>query len=123
MAVAVAGVVVLGCLAVFQALLVAGAPLGRFAWGGGHVVLPVILRIGSAASIGLYAFVALLVLQAAGAVDVFPAGVVDIGIWVLTAYFAIGVAMNAVSRSRAERMVMTPVALALAVICLVLALQ
>lgn len=122
-AVAVVGVVLLGCLAAFQALLVFGAPLGRFAWGGQHVVLPATLRVGSVVSIALYAVFALLVLQAADAVDVLPAGPADVGIWVLTAYLGIGVAMNAVSRSRPERLVMTPVALALAAICLVLALQ
>jgi len=120
--VAVAGVVVLGALAVFQLLLVAGAPLGRFAWGGQYVVLPTGLRVGSAISIVLYGFFALLILQAAGAVDVLPEAMVGPAIWVLTAYFAIGIVMNAVSRSRPERFVMTPVVAALTGICLVLAL-
>ncbi|SDF89169.1 hypothetical protein SAMN05660662_3707 [Blastococcus aurantiacus] len=123
MVVAVLGVVLLGCLAVFQALLASGAPLGRFAWGGRHDVLPARLRIGSGVSIALYAFFALLLLQSAGAVEVLAAGVADVGIWVLTAYLAIGVVMNAVSRSRPERLVMTPVALVLASICVVLALR
>ena len=34
-----------------------------------------------------------------------------------------GIGLNAISRSRSERLVMTPVALLLAVVCLVLALQ
>ncbi|SDE30408.1 hypothetical protein SAMN05660485_00510 [Blastococcus fimeti] len=123
MTVAVVGVVLLGCLAAFQVVLVAGAPLGRFAWGGQHVVLPARLRVGSVVSIALYAVFAVLVLQAADAVDVLPSGPADVGIWVLTVYLGIGVVMNAVSRSRPERLVMTPVALTLAAICLVLALQ
>ncbi|MCW2534874.1 MAG: conserved rane protein of unknown function [Modestobacter sp.] len=123
MAVALVGAALLGCLAVFQLLLVAGAPLGRFAWGGQNVVLPTSLRIGSAVSIALYGLFALLILQTAGAVTVLPRGLVGVAIWVLTAYFAVGVAMNAASRSRRERLVMTPVVLALAVACLVLALQ
>ncbi|KGH45132.1 membrane protein [Modestobacter caceresii] len=123
MVAAVVGVVLLGCLAVFQVSLIAGAPLGRFAWGGQHVVLPTALRIGSAVSLVLYGLFAALILQVAGALDVLPRGVADVAIWVLTAYFAVGVLMNAVSRSVPERLVMTPVALALAVVCLVLALQ
>jgi hypothetical protein len=123
MAVALVGAALLGCLAVFQLLLVAGAPLGRFAWGGQNVVLPTSLRIGSAVSIALYGLFALLMLQTAGAFTVLPRGLVGVAIWVLTAYFAVGVAMNAASRSRRERLVMTPVVLALAVACLVLALQ
>ena len=116
------GVVLLAALAVFQTALICGAPLGRFAWGGQHVVLPSRLRIGSAVSIVLYALFALLVLQAAGVVSLLPDGVADVGIWVLTGYLVLGVALNAISRSRPERLVMTPVALTLAVVCLVLAL-
>ncbi|MCZ2839648.1 hypothetical protein [Modestobacter sp. VKM Ac-2985] len=123
MVAAVVGVALLGGLAVFQVSLIAGAPLGRFAWGGQHEVLPTGLRIGSAVSIVVYGLVAVLLLQVAGALDVLPRSVADVAIWVLTAYFAVGVLMNAVSRSRPERLVMTPVALALAVVCLVLALR
>jgi hypothetical protein len=123
MVVALVGTALLGCLAVFQLLLVAGAPLGRFAWGGQNVVLPRGLRIGSAISIVLYGVFTLLILQTAGAFTVLPRGSTGVAIWVLTAYFALGVPMNAASRSRPERLVMTPVVLTLAVVCLVLALQ
>jgi hypothetical protein len=123
MGLAVLAVVVLAGLAVFQALLVAGQPLGRFAWGGQHTVLPTGLRVGSAVSIALYAGFAVLILCAARALAVLPAGLVDIAIWVLTGYFTLGIAMNAISRSRPERFVMTPLVLVLAVVCLVLALQ
>jgi len=123
MTVAVLGVAVLGALAVFQVLLVAGAPLGRYAWGGQHVVLPNRLRAGSVVSVALYAVFALVLLQAAGAVDLLPAGLADVAIWVLAGYFALGVVMNAVSRSRPERLVMTPVALVLTGLCAVLALH
>ncbi len=123
MGLAVLAVVVLAGLAVFQALLVAGQPLGRFAWGGQHAVLPTGLRVGSAVSIALYGAFAVLILCAAGALAVLPAGFVDVAIWVLTGYFALGIGLNAISRSRQERLVMTPVVLLLAVVCLVLALR
>ena len=121
--IAVLGCVLLGALAVFQTLLVAGQPLGRFAWGGQHDVLPTGLRVGSAVSIALYAAVAVLMLSAAGALDLLPDGFVDVAIWVLTAYFALGIVLNAVSRSRPERLVMTPVVLVLAVVSVLLALR
>jgi hypothetical protein len=117
------GCALLGALAVFQALLVAGQPLGRFAWGGQYTVLPTGLRVGSAVSIALYVGFAALMLCAAGALDLFSDGFVDVAIWVLTGYFALGIGMNAISRSRPERMVMTPVVLVLTVVCLALALQ
>jgi hypothetical protein len=122
MTAAVVVLVLLGGLAVFQALLVAGLPLGRFAWGGQHAVLPAGYRVGSAVSIALYAGFAVLVLQAAGAFSPLPDGFAEVAIWVLTGYFVLGIGMNAISRSRPERLVMTPVVLMLAVACLVLAL-
>ena len=121
--VAVLGCVLLGALAVFQGLLIAGQPLGRFAWGGQHQVLPTRLRIGSAVSSVLYAVFALIIRATAErAVDGTGAGRADLGSWALTAYFVVGVGMNAMSRSRPERLLMTPVAALLAVVCLVLAL-
>jgi hypothetical protein len=114
--------VLLAGLTVFQLLLVAGRPLGRFAWGGQHEVLPRGLRLGSAVSVGIYVLVAVVVLQAAGRLSALPDGVAAVGIWVLVGYFGLGVPMNAISRSRPERQVMTPVALVLAAGCLVVAL-
>ena len=123
MTAAVVAWALLAALAVFQIALILGAPLGRFAWGGGHTVLPNRLRVGSAVSVVLYAAFAWVI---AGSVTLrsVPAndGVADLGIWILSAYFAVGVPLNAVSRSRPERLAMTPVALLLAVCCLVIAL-
>jgi hypothetical protein len=121
---ALAACVVLAGLAVFQAALIGGAPLGRLAWGGQHVVLPARLRIGSAVSIVLYVIFGYAALGRAGTVP--PLGdesAASVVIWVLTGYFALGIIMNAISRSKPERLVMTPVALVLAVLYLVLALS
>ncbi|GEL46523.1 hypothetical protein CHO01_16390 [Cellulomonas hominis] len=119
---ALAATVVLAALAVLQVLLAAGAPLGRFAWGGSHDVLPARLRLGSAVSVLLYAVFALLLLDRSGVFDVLPDAVSAVGTWVLLGYLVIGTAMNAISRSRAERAVMTPTALVLAVLVLLVAL-
>lgn len=119
---ALAATVVLAALAGFQVLLAAGAPLGRFAWGGSHEVLPARLRVGSAVSVLLYAVFALLLLDRSGVVDALPDAVAAVGTWVLFAYLVAGTALNAISRSRAERAVMTPTALVLAVLVLLVAL-
>src|SRR5215208_5392906 len=103
MTAAVVALVLLAALAVFQGFLVAGAPLGRFAWGGQNEVLPTNLRIGSVVSIALYAAFAILILQVAGSLSLLPDGFVGVAIWVLTGYFVLGIAMNAISRSRPER--------------------
>jgi hypothetical protein len=123
MTAAVVALALLAALAVFQGLLVAGLPLGRFAWGGRNEVLPAGMRVGSAVSIALYAAFAILILQAAGLISPLPGGFAGVAIRVLAGYFILGIAMNAVSRSRPERLVMTPVVALLATACLVLALR
>ena len=122
-AAAVLACLILAALAVFQALLIAGRPIGRFAWGGQHDVLPRNLRIGSAVSILLYAVFAIIILERAGISDVLPDVVAEVGIWVLTAYFALGIIMNGISRSKPERNLMTPVCIILTLLCLVVTLS
>ena len=113
---------VLGGLGVLQILLAGGRPLGRFAWGGQHRVLPRHLRIGSVVSLGLYAGFAAILLDAAGLVSVLPVRVSALLIWASAAYFALGVVVNMISRSRPERLTMTPVAAILALLTLRVAL-
>lgn len=114
--------VVLAALAAFQLALALGAPWGRFAWGGQHErELPRPLRIGSAVSIALYALFAVLVLDRAGLVDVLPDAVSRVGTWVFVGYLALGVVMNGISRSRSERLVMTPTVVVLLVCAVVVA--
>lgn len=119
---AIAACTILAALAVFQFLLILGVPIGHFAWGGQHRVLPTRLRIGSAVAIVLYALFALMILDRAGLTAVLPDAVVAVGIWVLVGYLALGVIMNAISRSKPERYTMTPVTLVLGVLCLLVAL-
>ena len=116
-------VVILCLLAVFQLALALGAPLGRFAWGGQHRVLPTRLRIGSLVSIVIYAIIAVLALDRVGLIDVVPDAVSTVGMWVVFAYFVIGIPLNAISRSKPERYVMTPVVTILAVLSLLVALS
>ena len=115
---------ILGVLAVFQVALIAGTPLGHLAWGGQHRILPPNLRIGSAVSIVLYIVFAYAALARAGLAAPLISGAFTEGSgWVLTTYFAVGVLMNGISRSRPERLTMTPVALVLTLLYLVLSLS
>jgi hypothetical protein len=99
---------------VFQALLACGAPWGRFAWGGQHDVLPTRLRCASVAAIVIYAAIGAVVLARAAQRDSSQGhGIVGVASWAITGYFLLGAAGNLASRSRAERLVMTPVALLL----------
>ncbi|GAA1685562.1 hypothetical protein [Microbacterium lacus] len=114
--------VVLALLAAFQIALALGAPLGRFAWGGQHRVLPPRLRVGSAVSVLIYVLIDLIAWDRVGAIALFPAGFAEVAMWVIFAYFMLGILMNAVSRSKPERFTMVPVTIVLAVLSLFIAL-
>ncbi len=113
----------LAAFTAFQIALICGAPIGRFAWGGQHNVLPAKLRIGSAVAIVLYLLFALLLADRAGLVDIVSDSVAHIGVWVVTVYLMSGILLNGISRSKPERFVMTPVTLVLAMSFLVVALS
>ena len=114
---------VLTLLAVFQIALIFGAPIGRLAWGGQHRVLPLKLRLGSLLSLALYDTFGLFLMSKAGIWELIQnEQMLHIGLWVFTVYFALGVIMNGISRSKPERYAMTPVAAVLFVCFLIVTL-
>ena len=119
MAAGVVAATLLGLLCVFQVALASGAPLGRYAWGGQHRVLPTPLRIGSGVSVLVYVAMAVVALGAADLIAWSPPGAL---VWVVFAVLALGIVMNAISRSKPERLVMTPLVTVLAACFLILAL-
>lgn len=108
-------------LAVFQLALILGAPLGHAAWGGQHRVLPARLRAGSAVSIVVYAAIALVGLDRAGLTHVLPETFSTVAMWVVFAYFVLGIGLNAISRSKPERYAMVPASTVLAVLSFLVA--
>lgn len=118
-------VLILAGFAVFQILLALGRPLGRFAWGGKYPeALPTQFRVASFIAVFLYAFFAFVLLNQAGVIEVVASeGWTKIALWAVTIYLFIGMLMNAISRSKSERMVMTPLTLVLAGLFLYVALN
>jgi len=118
------GLLILFGLSVFQFLLIIGKPLGSFAWGGQHSVLPKKLRIASVFSIVLYIMFSAFLVTKAGMIHIIPnSKLLDIGMWIFTSYFVLGILMNAISRSKKERILMTPLVFLLAVIFLLVTLK
>jgi hypothetical protein len=114
---------ILAGLICFQLLLAAGVPLGHYAWGGAHQVLPRPLRIASVLATFIYLAAALIILEAADITDlVTSADLARNAVWALAGFFGIGVVMNAISRSEKERR-MALVALSLSALCAIVALQ
>jgi hypothetical protein len=121
-AAAVAAAVGFVVIAAFQLALALGAPLGRAAWGGTHVQLPTGLRIASALAMGFWVLAALTVLGRAGyQILPLPSVFSRWGTWLLVGLLPLGALMNFASASNWERFLWGPVALILAVLCLVVA--
>jgi hypothetical protein len=109
-------------IAVFQAALALGAPLGRAAWGGTQTSLPAELRIASGVAIVVWLLAATIVLGRIGIEFVrLPAVFLRRGTWVLVVVLTIGALMNLASQSPWERFVWAPVGAALAVLTLLIA--
>lgn len=110
-------------IVVFQAALALGAPFGRAAWGGRHEGrLPGSLRRSSAVAVLVWIIAAVVILGRAGTrLFGLPDPVFTLGAWVLVALLVAGALMNFASSSRWERFGWGPLALALALLCLVVA--
>ena len=112
----------LAVIAIFQIALALGAPWGSAAWGGQHPgVLPPRLRRSSAVvGVVVYPLIIAMVLSAAGVTGDWLGGAAQPVLWVLSAFFALGTVMNAVSRSKPER-IWAVVSLGVAIACAVVA--
>jgi hypothetical protein len=110
-------------IAGFQLALALGAPIGQAAWGGNHHgQLPTGLRIGSAIVVAVYLLAALIVLGRAGtAVVELPPALLRWSNWFLVVILPFGALMNFASPSNWERFLWGPTALALAILCFLVA--
>ena len=114
---AVIGAILLFIAAVFEVLLIAGLPLGEFTMGGRYKVLPPMMRVAGAFSLLTQVFAALILLQAAGLMNMwFSVSVTRIICYVFGGFFVVNTMMNFFSTSKKEKYTMTPLALVEAVI-------
>ncbi|KOX12080.1 hypothetical protein ADK67_47700 [Saccharothrix sp. NRRL B-16348] len=109
-------------VSVFQALLAAGIPLGRAAYGGEVAELPPALRVASGVATAFWLVAAAVVLRRGGyRVRWVPARVAKSGTWVLVVLLTVGLLMNLASSSPWERFGWAPIIAALAALCLAVA--
>lgn len=113
---AIIGALLLLFIFVFAFLLVCGLPLGEFTMGGQEKVLPKKLRFGVVGFMILHALFICMILQGGGFMAMwFSKGItmkILIGIGVM---LVINTLMNAISRSKKEKYLMTPLSLCTAI--------
>jgi hypothetical protein len=118
-AASVVAAAVMATLALFEIGLAAGAPWGSAAWGGGQPVLSPGMRLASAGAAVVWSTGLLVVLRRGGyrVWSPLPDSWIGAAVWIFAAYTALMVLVNAASPSGAERAVMTPASVVLAVAC------
>lgn len=110
-------ILILFSLTIFQLALIFKKPFGEYAWGGYHKILPNNLRIASCFSILIYVFIAITVLSKTQIINWIGQGIFLNNTMVFfTIYFLLGIPLNYLSRSKKERLTMTPIVTVLAVL-------
>ena len=103
-----------GIVCVFQLALALGAPWGQFAMGGAFPgVFPPTMRVAAVVQIGVLALIALLVIARAGVLLPGWQCASRRLIWVIVPFLGVGVVLNLITPSAMERLICAPVALAL----------
>jgi hypothetical protein len=114
---------VLAGVAAFQLALAAGAPWGEYAMGGAYPgAYPPPMRIAALVQIAIYGLVALVMLARAGLAGPARLRAVRWPAWVVVILFGAGALMNLASPSVSERLLWTPVTVALFLLSLRIAL-
>lgn len=110
-------IVALALVALFQIALIAGAPMGEYAFGGQNPgKLPVRFRVASVITLGVYVAIIGHMLAQLGILQrLLPAGLNTAANWALFGLNLVGLVMNSISRSKKERDMWVPVALLLSV--------
>jgi hypothetical protein len=121
--VALAAIVGLVSVALFQLVLASGTSAGKAAWGGSQASLSPAMRISSAMAAALLVAAAFIVLGRAGYwAPHWWSGLFHWGIWALVPLLALSALANFASKSRWEKAILGPLALLLSMLCLIVAL-
>ncbi len=109
-------------IAVFQAVLALGVPLGKAAWGGSSAHLSPALRVGSGISMVVWFIAAAIVAQRCGILKMrFSPILINRATWALVGVMFLSSALNWASRSAWERYTWGPVNLLIAILCFIVA--
>jgi hypothetical protein len=107
--VAIIACVIVSLLAIYQVVLLSGAPLARFAWGGEDHYLQPQWRPYAVLAIVLYVVAMVVALGGADVIRLGPPVAWSIGCYVFAGAFFAAFVLTARSRSAIERHLMLPV--------------
>lgn len=121
---ALIGALLFFAIAIMTTLVACGLPLGEFTMGGQYKVLPPKYRVAAVASIVIQLFAMVIILQAGGLLTfLFSAETTQYICFFFAAYLSFNTILNFLSKSKKERNVMTPLALAASICYWVTAFQ
>lgn len=101
---------------ILSLLIILGLPLGELTMGGQYKVFPKKLRIVLVSQLLLQVFFVIVILQMGGYLPLwFSHKTTRIILIVMAVYLSLNVLMNLASKSRKERLIMTPLSLIAAV--------
>lgn len=111
MFISIIGSILLFFIAILYFLLALKAPLGHLAWGGKYKgVLPDNLRVQSALSIPAQLFAIYILLNLGSVFSEQPSTFIEVFGYIFMVFFFINTLMNLMSKSKYEKIIMTPLA-------------
>jgi len=120
---AIIAVAVFAIVSILQLLLALGVPLGKLAYGGKYEKLPTKMRIMSLVAIGIFALGSISVLERVGIITIFNNAILTlVVVWIIAVYLAFNTLTNAISKSKREKLIMTPLSLISAICCFIVAI-
>lgn len=110
--IAILGASTFSVVIILSILLICGLPLGELTMGGQYKVFSKKLRIVLVFQLALQIFFVIIILQMGGIIPLwFSKNVTKIVCIVMAVYLSLNTVMNCISRSKKEKVVMTPLSL------------
>ena len=120
---AIIAVAIFVVVSIIQLLLALGLPLGKLAYGGKYEKLPAKMRIMSLVAIGIFALGSISVLEQVAIITIFNNPIFTlVVVWIIAVYLAFNTLTNAISKSKREKLIMTPLSLISAICCFIVAI-
>lgn len=111
----VGSIILLG-IAILYCVLAMGLPYGKFAMGGKYEVMPTQMRAACVVSVVFQFFAILVLLQKGQVISIGLSTGLARGIcYVFAAYLTLNTVMNGLSKSKSEKIAMTPLSLVAAI--------